>query len=197
MAVDQHPARRSGAYPDAAGADVVLAYRKGPLLADYLRAAAGLALAGVPLVTMEPSWPIAIGLIALIALFLVFLLQTRRRQHAHVSLRPDGITLVEGLERHLAWRELDALRLRWFGSRRQGRGWMELELRGAGQRLVLTSALDGFDGIVAQAVHAAEANAVPLEPATLANVATLLGRGKGPEPPRTTRPPGGSSAPRA
>jgi hypothetical protein len=176
MSIDQSPLERAGAHPDAAGATVVLAYRKAPLLADYLRAGAGLGLASLPLVAMQPAWPIAIGLVALVALFIVFLAQTWRRQRARVTLAPDGIALVDGTERHLAWQELDGLRLRWFGSRRQGRGWLELELHGAGQRLVLTSALDGFDSVVAEAVHAAHANDVPLEPATHANVAALLAR---------------------
>lgn len=176
MSIDQHPTERAGAHPNTVGDEVTLAYRKAPLVADYFRAGSGLALATVPLVAMEPAWPIAIGLVALIALFMVFLVQTWRRQHARVSLAPGGISLVDGTERRLAWQELDALRLRWFGSRRQGRGWLELELHGGGQRLVLTSALEGFDGVVAEAVHAAQANEVQLEPATQANVADLLGR---------------------
>ena len=64
--------------------EVELAYRTVPLLADYFRGWAGLGLAALPLVTMTPSWPVALGLVALIALFLVFLVQTWRRQHSRV-----------------------------------------------------------------------------------------------------------------
>ncbi len=176
MLVDQHREESIGAHPDAAADTVVLAYRTGPLLADYCRAGTGLTLAAVPLVAMAPVWPIAIGLVALIALFMTFLLQTWRRQHTRVSMAAGAITLTDHAERRLAWKELDALRLRWFGSRRQGRGWLELELHGAGQRLVLTSALDGFEGVVAAAGHAARANGVALDPATQANLTDVLGR---------------------
>jgi len=176
MVLDGEPTERRDAHPDAAAGEVVLAYRKVPLLADYFRAAAGLALATLPLVAMEPAWPIAIGLVGLVGLFIAFLAQTWRRQHARVTLAPGGIAVLDGTNKRLGWHELDAMRLRWFGARREGRGWLELELHGGGKRLVLTSALDRFDSVVAEAAHAAEANAVPLEPVTQANVAALLGR---------------------
>jgi hypothetical protein len=176
MSIDRNLAERADAHPDAAAGEVVLAYRRAPLMADYFRAGAGLALSAVPLATMAPIWPVAIGLASLVGLFGLFLAQTWRRQHSRVRLARGGVALVNGAARSLAWDELDAMRLRWFGSRRQGQGWLELELHGAGQRLVLTSALDGFDTVVADAFHAARANNVPLESATRANVAALLGQ---------------------
>ena len=163
-------------HPAAATAEVELAYRRLPLLADYSRGWAGLGLAALPLVTMAPSWPVTLGLVALIGLFLGFLAQTWRRQHSRVVLVPTGVSVVGDGQRRLDWRDLDGLRLRWFGSRGQGRGWLELELRGGGVRLVMTSALDRFDDVVAEAVHAANDRGLPLEPATRANVEALLSR---------------------
>jgi hypothetical protein len=172
----ENAAAPGGAHQAAAASGVDLAYRPIPLAADYLRACAGLALAGIPLVAADPAWPVGLGLLALVVLFLVFLAQTWRRQRSRVRLSADGVALLAGAERRLAWRDLDALRLRWFGSRRQGRGWLELELRGGGERLVVTSALERFDAVVAEAVHAARDNGLPLEPSTRANVEALLGR---------------------
>jgi hypothetical protein len=161
----------------AAEGAIELAYRYGPLLADYGRAGAGLALAGIPLVALDPAWPVRLGLLALAALFAVFLAQTWQRQHSRLRLSPEGVTLLARDERHVDWRELDGLRLRWFGSRRPGSaGWLELELRGGGQRVVVTSALERFEDVVTEAVNAAESKGLPLEPATQANVAALLGR---------------------
>ena len=163
-------------HPGAASAEVELAYRKMPLLADYFRGWAGLGLAALPLITMAPSWPVTLGLVVLIGLFLGFLVQTWRRQRSKVLLIPTGVAVIGDGQRRLAWRDLDGLRLRWFGSRGQGRGWLELELRGGGVRLVVTSALDRFDDVVAEAVQAANDRALPLEPATRANVEALLSR---------------------
>ena len=117
------------------------------------------------------------GLTALTAMFALFLVQTWRRQHVRVLLWPSGLALVDRAQRRLTWDQLERLRLRWFGSRRQGKGWLELELAGNGQRLVLSSALEGFDRVVAAAVAAARANDVALEPATSANIEALLGHG--------------------
>lgn len=154
--------------------EVELAYRTAPLVADYLRAAAGVGLTVVPLVVMDPAWPVDIGLVALLVMFLSFLVQTWRRQHTRVLLAPSGVALVQPAERRLAWSELEGLRLRWFGSRRQGRGWLELELSGEGRRLVISSNLDRFEMVVKAALDAAHANGVVLDPPTRANVDALL-----------------------
>ncbi len=167
---------RAGTHPAAARPQVELAYRRLPMLADYFRGWAGLGLAALPLVTMTPAWPVTLGLVALMGLFLVFLFQTWRRQHSRVLLASDGVSVIGGDQRRLAWCDLDGLRLRWFGSRNRSRGWLELELRGGGDRLVLTSALDRFDELVAEAVQAANDRGVPLEPSTRANVEALLKR---------------------
>jgi hypothetical protein len=171
----ENPAAPDGAHQAAAPSAVDLAYRTAPLVADYLRACAGLALAGVPLVAADPGWPVGLGLLALVVLFLVFLAQTWQRQRSRVRLSAGGVALLAGAERRLAWRDLDALRLRWFGSRRQGKGWLELELRAGGERFVVTSALERFDAVVAEAVNAARDNGLPLEPSTRANLEALLG----------------------
>ena len=161
---------------DAPSGEVELAYRRVSMLADYFRGWAGLALSCLPLLTMRPTWPIGLGLIALSCLFVLFLWQTWRRQHSRLRLDRSGVALLGSEVRQVAWRDLDGLRLRWFGTRRHGRGWLELELRGGGDRLVVTSALERFDLVVADAVQAANDRGLPLEPATRANVEALLGR---------------------
>lgn len=162
-------------YHDAAPGEAELSYRRTAMLADYLRGWTGLALSGLPLLTMRPIWPVALGLVTLVGLFAGFLWQTWQRQHSRVRLTRSGVALVGSIRRELAWHDLDALRLRWFGTRRHGRGSLELELKGGGQRLVVTSALDGFDQVVGEAVRAAGSRGLPLEATTRANVEALLG----------------------
>ena len=163
-------------HPDVPTDEIVLGYRNLPLLADYLRGWAGIVLAALPLVMMRPSWPVGLGLVCLIGLFAIFLIQTWRRQHSTVILGPAGVAVIDQGEHRLARQHLDGLRLRWFGSRTSGRGWLELELRGGDVRLVVSSALDRFDAVVAEAVQAANDRGIALEPATLANVEALLRR---------------------
>lgn len=157
-----------------------LAYRTAPLLADYGRALGGLALALLPLLLLEPPWPVRLGLLALAALFAAFLAQTRQRHRARLRLTQDGLTLLGSPGGQVAWGELDGLRLRWFGGHRPGAGagWLELELMGGGGRLVVTSALERFDEVLARAVDAAERRGIELEPATRANALAALGRAR-------------------
>jgi hypothetical protein len=177
MAIDTRGPPTGHRQPAASGDAVELAYRGTPILTDYLRASAGLMLAAGPLVAVDPPWTVRLGLLALILLFAAFLFQTWERHRARVRLSPAGVALLGRRERRIAWPALDGLRLRWFGPRRPGGGgWLELELRGAGQRIVVTSALDRFDALVAEAAQAARERQVPLDPATRANLAAFLGR---------------------
>src|SRR5688500_5568875 len=107
MPID-HPGPRAETVGSAAAEGAIeLAYRYAPLLADYCRAGAGLALAGIPLVALDPAWPVRIGLLALAALFAVLLAQTWQRQHSRLRLSPAGVTLLAREERRLDWSELD------------------------------------------------------------------------------------------
>lgn len=175
--------------------EVELAYRTAPLVADYLRAAAGIGLSGIPLATMQPVWPVALGLTGLLVMFVGFLAQTWRRQHTRVLLTLSGVALSGRPERRLAWTALKGLRLRWFGTRRQGRGWLELELSGDGRRLVISSALQQFEAVVGAACKAARANGIVLDSSTAANIDALLQHPAAATPTPPTRP-DGSWAPR-
>jgi hypothetical protein len=157
-----------------------LAYRKPPLVADYARAAGGLLLALLPLLLLQPPWPVQVGLAGLVLLFAAFLCETRQRHRARLLLTPESVALLGQPGQAVPWAELERLRLRWFGARRPGAaggaGWLELELAGGGGRLVVTSALERFEDVLAEAVDAAEHRGLVLEPATRANIEAVLGR---------------------
>ena len=169
---------------EVSGYDIELSYRRLPMAADLLRAGAGLGLT----LLLDPPWPAALALLGLAALFGCFLWQTWQRQRCQIRLDPVGITLTGRRQRHLAWRDLAGLRLRWFGQRQPGRGWLDLELRDGRNRITVTSALEGFELVLRRALDAAERNGVTLEPVTQANLAaaaaTLQGRGKPQDPAR-------------
>lgn len=192
MAAGTAAAAREQRSLGVSGDELELGYRTGPIVADLARAGAGLVLVLTPLVMLTPSWPVALGLLGLAALFAVFLHQSWRRRGTRVRITEEGIELVGEQDRRLAWRELDLLRLRWFGPRRQGAGWLDLELRGAGKRIAVTSGLEGFDLVLGRALAAAERNGVVLEAVTQANVAAVLREAER----AALKDPAGSSAPR-
>lgn len=179
--------RRGLSASDVPGDEVELRYAARSIWADLARGIGGLTLSLAPLALASPPWPVFLGLFGLAALFAAFLLQTWRRGESAVRLSEGGIVLLSGTgSRGLAWRDLERVRLRWFGPRRAGAGWLDLELCGGGERLTVTSGLAGFEQVLGQAVAAAERNGVELEAVSRANLAEVL----------AARGPAGSSAPR-
>jgi hypothetical protein len=147
-------------------------YTRAALVKDYLLGAAGLALGGLPFALAAPG-RVAGTILAVILLLSVFLLLRAARRHAAVFLlNAESLTYGGGT---LPWRELSGLRLRHFATRRDqsGGGWMELRLRGTGQRVTMDSGLDGFSDILRAAHAAALANGLSFDPVTTANLQAM------------------------
>jgi hypothetical protein len=176
MTIDAASIRPAMSLSDIPESDLELSYHSRAVVADVLRAGSGLTLTLAPLVFLAPSWPVAAGLIALAGLFGVFLYQTLWRRSSRVRLGRERIALVDSDVHELAWHDLDGLRLRWFGPRRPGAGWLDLELRGGHERIAITSALEGFELVLERSLAAATRNGIVLEPFTQANVDAVRGR---------------------
>ncbi len=141
------------------------------LLADYVRAGAGVLLTGVPLALMQLPVQAAAILATLAALFALFAAATFKRQLDRVELDEQGI-LIRGLRpARLPWSALERLTLRWFGRRRHpAGGHLQLVLRGAGQRLSIDSRIEDFTAIVVAAAAAARRRSLTLSEVTSANL---------------------------
>ena len=144
------------------------------LRGDYVRAAAGSALTGGPMLFI-PAHAVATPILGgLCALFLFFGIRTWWRGRQVVAMDDDGIGLGGAGGRQIAWTELRELRLRYFSTRRdREHGWMQLIMSGPDGRLRVESTIDGFDIIVRRAAIAAKARNLPLESATIANFLAL------------------------
>lgn len=169
------------------------------VIGDYLRAAAGLILAGGLLLTGALPWFVALIFSVLVILFSLFALRTVKRHYLEVSLDEEGIgTLVRPggqdtgkghFPRYLAWQDLSAMKLRYFGSRRNhskeggGGGFMQLTLSGrrsgpdggAGPKTTLSfeSSIEGFPAIVSRAVRAARHLELNIDATTAGNLRPL------------------------
>ena len=149
-------------------------YPANEVVADYARALAGLVLTLGPLAVFNVLPVMVYILGGLGALFLAFGFRTLLRHMTHVEVSAEGIRMDGPAGRTVRWRELDGMALRFYATRRDRRdGWMQLKLKADGGTLTLDSSLDGFSGIVQQALRAACANGVPLEARTLANLPGL------------------------
>lgn len=145
------------------------------LYPDYLRVAFGLTLTAGPLLLLDLA-AVPAGLLGGLALlFGWFGMRTGMRQMSSIELSPEALTVHGPLERRLAWRQLERLKLAYYAPRRaRDGGWLQLSLRAAaGQPIRMESSLDGFDQVLRRAVTAAAANGLELDPTTQANLAAL------------------------
>lgn len=154
-------------------------YRYPPrrLLADYLRAGLGAGFCLLVLLAAEPVPALAWIFGILTAVFLLFGLHTARLHITRVALDAEAVHTREVNTRSLPWRQLERLRLRYFGSRRQRRqgkgGSLELTLWGGGRKLKFDSQVEGFRDIAWHALQAARARDLALDETTADNLVSL------------------------
>jgi len=156
----------------------VYRYPPGKLMGDYVRAGVGLSVGIGVLATVPASPAIVVVFGGISALFGVFGLRTVKRHMTEISvgeagIRADGMGTVI-----LSWPDLEFLRLRYYGTRRQrtrgeGEGFMQLTLRGGGTKLTLDSSVEGLEYITWRAAKAARDKGLSLDPASAGNLLNL------------------------
>ena len=143
----------------------VLRYPRRSVAADVAAGASGIAICALPLAAgAPPGWLGALlaGGLALFAAFTVESCARLRRRY-----RVDAGTAIR-------WDDLDALELRYYCTRRDGRGgWLQLRLRAGGQALRVDSRLQDFEQVLERALAAAVRRDVALPAATVANLHAL------------------------
>lgn len=171
-----------------------LSYPSRVLVGDWLRTATGLAIGlGALLSVPWNFWILAIfGSVTL--LFTYFGLRTLERQLQSVGISEEGVLFRDWRTRALPWAELEEMRLRFYGTRRQHRrlgegedptgGFLELRLRARGRKAVLDSTLPGFSLVAWRAAQAARERGLSFDPVTAGNLLTL-----GVDPDKDTPPP--------
>ena len=149
-------------------------YSFAALRGDYARAALGLVLAG-GLAALAGGQPVATGILGGAALiFLAFGIRTWLRQRTTVEAGDEGISTWGGRCVNLPWRELSAVKLRYYATKRDRTGgWMQLTLAAGRKRLSLESSLDGFVELAGRAALAAGANGLTLDASTRNNLLAL------------------------
>src|SRR5882672_12067728 len=152
-----------------------LRYPRQTLWADYLRAAAGVVLCGVPLLLLEVNPWLAVILAGGFILFGLFFLRTALRQRTRYVLGPDTLCADGPAGTLVEWSRLDRMKLSYFSTKRdRSDGWMQLSIGSVGGRTVkVDSSLDGFHDVVERAARAAEAAGVTLSEPTRANLRAM------------------------
>jgi hypothetical protein len=152
-----------------------LRYPRRTLWADYIRAAIGALLCGLPLLLVEVNRGVALLLGAGFILFGAYFVRTALRQRTRYVLGPDTLCADGPTGSMVECRRLDRLKLSYFSTKRdRSGGWMQLAVGSTGARTVkVDSALEGFYDIVERAAQAAETNNLELSAATRANLRSM------------------------
>lgn len=163
------------------------------LYGDYLRSVAGLFVGLGALIAVPPSLPVVAIFGSLAGLFAVFGLRTLHRHRLRVAVTEEAIACRGAVTKVIAWRDLDEVKLRYFGSRRSkwrpaGSGFMQLTLKGGGTGMTFESTIEGFDWLAGRAAVALRARGLEFDPATATN---LIDLGIDPDDPGT---PGGTAS---
>jgi hypothetical protein len=155
----------------------VLRYSRRSLIADYLRSGGGLA-AGLGGLALAPESSVLVVVCGgLTVLFGWLALRTYRRGRTEIALLEEGIACRDFKERRIAWPDLSAFKLRFYGSRREHEnkrgGFMILTLRGPDGKIEVESNLEGFPEVVRRAASAATMGGVPVDPASASYLVDL------------------------
>ena len=142
--------------------------------ADYVRAAAGLALTAGPLLFADLLPAIAIVLAGLALLFAGYGVRTFWRQRTAVEVSDEALRTLGPFGKTVPWTTLDDVRLRYFSTRRdRAKGWMQLTVKGQEATIHLDSTLEAFEDVTRRVVVAAERRGLQFSEATLNNLEAL------------------------
>ncbi len=154
----------------------VYRYPARTLTGDYIRSGVGLTVGLGVLLSVPPS-PVIIAVFgSVIGLFGFFGLRTLQRQMMKVAVTDEAICNAGVTTRALSWDQLETVKLRYFGTKRQSSGnggFMQLTLKGGGTSFTFESGLEGFDYISWSAAKAARDNGVSLDPMSAGNFLAL------------------------
>jgi hypothetical protein len=155
---------------------MVYRYPARALAGDYVRAVAGLGI-GLGVLLSAPLSPAIVAIFGgCSAVFGYFAYKTLQRNLTRVAVTDTEICDVSFRTRVMAWQELQGLKLKYFGTKRQARaegGFMQLKLKGGGQSLSYDSSMDGFDYVAWRAAKAIRENGYSMDPTSAGNLLSL------------------------
>ena len=147
----------------------MLAYPRDTVVADWLRAAAGVVATAGPLVLLPMAWPVQLILALMTLAFAVFGVQTWMRQRLRIRLDEQGFE-AEPRYGRVPWEALRGVSLAYFSTRRdRANGWFELKLGTPCGSMRVDSRMQGFEMLVSAAVSAARRRGLTLSAVSMAN----------------------------
>ena len=163
-------------------------YRYPPraLMGDYVRSGVGLAVGLGVMLSVTPTPAIIVIFGGLTGLFGFFGYRTLQRHVVKVAVTDDEICNAGFRTRTMAWTDLQKLKLRYYGTKRQqrgGDGFMQMTLAGSGASFSYESSLAGFRFIAWRAAKAIRENGGSVDPTSAGNLLAIGLDADGERPP--------------
>ena len=163
-------------------------YRYPPraLAGDYLRSGVGVVIGLGVLLSVPPTPAIIVIFGGVAGLFGYFGYRTAHRHIMKVAVTDDEICNSAFATRIISWHDLQAVKLRYYGTKRQERGsggFMELTLKSGRSSLRYESSLEGFRYIAWRAAKAMRDNGLSIDPASAGNLLAIGLDADGEKPP--------------
>ena len=146
------------------------------LTGDYFRSAAGMLIGFGVLLTVPATTVIVIVFGGVAGLFSYFGVRTMQRHMTRVAITDSEICNAAFGTRVMRWGDLEWLKLRYYGTKRQQRGqggFMQLTLKGGGESFTYDSGIEGFKYIAWRSAKAARQNGVSVDPTSAGNLLAL------------------------
>ncbi|MBM3502663.1 MAG: hypothetical protein FJX65_02200 [Alphaproteobacteria bacterium] len=144
------------------------------LIADDLRALAGLLLTAGPLFLAALAPVVAYVLSGLSVLFLVFAIKALLRHTTAIEIGEGGVEDRTWPGRTIRWEDLAKVQLRYFSTRRDREaGWMTLRLAAPGARITIESTIEGFEDILRSVARESTRQTIEFSASTRANFEQL------------------------
>ncbi len=146
-------------------------YKNEGILWDSAKGLIGIILVSIPLIFGDPIPWISYLLLALMALFMLFIGRCYLRFYSEFQVDDEKLSILRPFTKTLKWQDITQLKLRYYSTKKTGDdGWMFLQLKAGNISINVDSQIDGFDDILKQAAKAAEQVQLALDPVTLDNM---------------------------
>ena len=145
-------------------------YPLGRIVADCSLFGGGAVMSGTVL-ALAPTVPYVILLFGgLTGVFLLYTIRTALRHRLRIAADAEGMSIKGARVRSVKWANVEAVRLRYYSTRRSRKdGWMTLRLKADGRWVEIDSHLEGFETLARLVAEAANRRGLVLDPTTRGN----------------------------
>jgi len=149
-------------------------YPLGRIVADCSLFGGGAVMSGI-VVALAPTVPYIVLLFGgLTGVFLLFTIRTALRHRLRIVADDEGMLIKGAGVRSVKWANVEAVRLRYYSTRRSRKdGWMTLRLKADGRWVELDSHLEGFETLARFVAEAANRSGLVLDPTTRGNFSAM------------------------